>query len=550
MNATTQLVLTHGTSDLQILLRDEHDRLWRAVPDKANVRRFHEWLLALPSETVTVVDLPPALAGRDAEATFTDWMEDTFGLWIGATQQIPDPTPQRDAQGRIQLVLPKIGPALSRWMHAGPESSSSSLASVLVLSTDRSDTQWSAQEPVATPVFLTHWLAQHGVQAVQEVVFLSGNERLESADSPISSLVVQRLEKAMFDFYDRQAKATLLIASMGGLPPVKPLLSELAVMLAGDKAMNLFKTEDGPAGLLSRHPADAVRVRRQCRELVHRGALLDASAQASVFAQDPQARTWVTPLLQAAALLNGNPVQNQQAQPALREVLKQTKHAQCLLVAIRVETALLNERWLEAINGSVIFLEAAFHDIINRWADNHLKEYDSRQRKMVFFNDSPPPSTLLDLRNGKPALEPWYGNRPLTYKANFVGENALAAWSEVLDVPELDKLRHVMHAKRPMANGGQFRLADYRNFNTHGVMTQDEIDQAVSRFMGANVWSQGVNTTPANKPKPGKCFIARPVVTAMLTHLMNDAVAPLALYQALLDELDEALIAPPAQALP
>ena len=120
--------------------------------------------------------------------------------------------------------------------------------------------------------------------------------------------------------------------------------------------MNLFKPERSQAGQQSHSPLDAVRVRRQCLALVRRGALLDAWAMATPFHHDPQATSWVRPLEQAAQLLNGNPVDSPASTfPALQALLDAAKHAACLLVAIRVETALLNERWLEAINGSQTF---------------------------------------------------------------------------------------------------------------------------------------------------------------------------------------------------
>jgi hypothetical protein len=46
MAKTAQLILTHGTTDLQVLVRDAHGMLLRAVPEHGKVRAFHEWLLA------------------------------------------------------------------------------------------------------------------------------------------------------------------------------------------------------------------------------------------------------------------------------------------------------------------------------------------------------------------------------------------------------------------------------------------------------------------------------------------------------------------------
>lgn len=543
MSAKAQLVLTHGTTDLQILLRDDQGRRWRAVPDKAIVRNFHEWLLAHSSQA-EIIDLPPALQQRDAEATFTDWNGDTFGLWLRDSS--PDAHPERDEQGRLQLVLPKIGPTLAQWIAENPTHTSSApqgipLQGVLVLSTDRGTDE---QEPVATFSFLSRWLVKQGLPetSIQQSVFIGAGERLESGDSPIAPAVAQRIESAVSGFYDRAARPTLLIASMGGLPQIKPLLAELAVMLAGNKAQSLFKTEHGSTGLLRRTPIDALRVRRQCLDQVRRGALLDAWTLAQPFADDPDADHWVRPLEQAARLLNGNPVGTQVELPALQTLIDHAEQAACLLVAIRVETALQNERWLEAINASLTFLEAAFHDAINAWAKDHLAEYQPRRRFMRFRED--PPSALLNAG----ALTAWKGRDagPLSYQANMVGEAALNAWDTVLNAEPLKQLRQTIHQANRASNGWWSKLADYRNYNTHGVMTQHEIDQALKQFMGANLWSQGTDQ-PANRPKPGQCFIDRPLVRDVICHIIGQEAVPLALYQNLLNQLEARLINPASQ---
>lgn len=541
MSTGAQLVLTHGTSDLQILLRDNSGRRWRAMPDKNIVRRFHEWLLEHAGDA-EVIDVPPELLDRKSEAPFTDWDGDTFGLWL--RDDSPDAHPERNPQGRLQLMLPKIEPALNQWLTEQTQSAkpaaTSPLSKVLVLGTDRGLDE---QEPVATFTFLRRWLAQKGVPetAVSEVVFLHAGERLESHDSPIAPGVARRIEKAMRSFYDLSTNPTLLVASMGGLPQIKPLLAEMAVLLAGAKAQSLFKTERGAIGLLPQTPIDALRVRRQCLEQVRRGALLDAWAMAAPFHDDPDARSWVRPLEQAARLLNGNPVGERVELSALQRIIEHAEQAACLLVAIRVETALQNERWLEAINGSLTFLEAAFHDAIKAWAASALEKYEPRRRYMRFR--TAPPESLL--RVG--ALKPWEGRDAglRAYQANMVGEAALTSWAEVLDNEPVRLLRKTIHESVRLPNGRYFKLSDYRNFNTHGVMTQDEIDEALIRFMGVDLWSQGTDN-PANRPKPGRCFIGRRLVGNVIGALIGPAEPALALYQGLLKQLENCLIDPDA----
>ncbi|MGB9671464.1 MAG: hypothetical protein ACPLXR_10010, partial [Halothiobacillaceae bacterium] len=131
------------------------------------------------------------------------------------------------------------------------------------------------------------------------------------------------------------------------------------------------------------------------------------------------------------------------------------------------------------------------------------------------------------------------GNR---YRVNTVGEKALNAWDAVLGKPAISELRENFY-RRNQAYG---RLSDYRNYNTHSVMTQDEIDEAVRRFMGANIWAQGLNT-PASRPKPGKCFLSRPLVKNVIQSLIDEKADPAQLYMELLGQLSARLIDPDAK---
>lgn len=555
MSANTQLLLTHGTTDLQILLEDESGHLWRAVPDKSIVRAFHETLLSYENEA-KIVALNSELQSRDAEVAFTDWQDDTFALWTG--DENLNARPLRDSSGRLQLVLPKIEPTLKQWLADSARSDNSvatgisrpatdmrgagihhaPLASVLVLSTDRGT---DLQEPVATFTLLKQWLMAIGVpgSSIRECVFLHPGEKLENDDSPVAPAIAQRIESAVTSFYNRAAASTLLVASMGGLPQIKSLLAELAVLLAGNKAQNLFKTELGALGLLQRTPLDALRVRRQCLERVRCGALLDAWTMAAPFHSDPDARVWVRPLEEAARLLNGNPAGERASLPALQRILDNADKAACLLVAIRVETALQNERWLEAVNGSLTFLEAALHDAINAWAATHLADYQPRRRLMKFH--TAPVRQLID----SGALKSWEGREagPLTYQANLVGEKAMDAWFQLLRNIPLGNLRQAFYQKVKLNLDGAFRPVEYRNYNTHGVMTQNEIDEAIQCFIGTNLWSQGIDN-PSSRPLPGNGFLSGHLVQGVIGHFLGQETYASALYQELLQQLEARLIDP------
>lgn len=575
MTQSAQLILTHGISDLQILLRTPDNTLLRAVPEKKLVRRFHTWLLT-QTDHAQVVPLPAELQDRNrSEATLTDFELD--GRFTIITPNHEESSAQADLTpgGQWQLVLPKISPVIQAWLKqkaaasaqqqstamaqallsashtaVGTSPPTNTLVSVLVLSTDRGEAETS--EPIATTTYLQQWLCSIGQTQtpVQECVYLREGENLErnepqrkDKNTPVDTEKSRRIEQAVRTFYLGE-KTPLLLAHQGGLPQIKPLLDELVVMLAGSRAQNLFSTEHGAHGILPLTVIDELRTRRLCLEQVRRAALIEAQAMAAVFHSKEATRPWVQPLREAAQLLNGNPIGRKACLPALQTILNHSENAASLLVAIRVEVALQNEHWLDAINGSITFLEAAFHDSIGLWAKNNLKEYEPRLRKMRFRQEPPRALTEFPQGEGSPALRLWKYSHPadLTYQANVVGEAAIKAWASVLDNPAINALRSSIFESQTY-KGSSFRLSDYRNYNTHGVMSQPEIDQALARFMGANLWSQGSNT-PASRPRPGNCFLSRPLVQNTLASLLGSQVNAASLLQTLLVELEQRLIDP------
>ncbi len=547
MNA--QLVITHGTTDLQILLRDETGKLWRAFPDSSKVRDFHAWLREQHAKgATTAIDMPKNMYGRDHEATFTDWGEDSFAL--RNRNNGCDAYPER-RNGKICLMFPKIEISLREWLDGEQQElqgSGNALAaalsqalprcpiqSALVFSTDRGQGEQGEKEPIATFLFLKEWLMRLGVPAdnIRETVYLRPGETLERKGLPVNPKIAARLEAAVRDFSEENLK--LVLVTIGGLPVVKDLLQESAYLVADSRVKRLFKTELDEAGLAMVNPLDVLRIRRQCLFHVQHGAFLEAYAVAQPFHQSPEAKGWVVPLGQAAQLINGNPVaQGDISLPILGEILQHAKQAACLLVAIRVESALLNDRWLEAINGSLTFLEAAFLQAIDNWAQKYCSEHDLRTRRMVF--KTPPPNELLSSSEGKkPVLLPWKGTGPtdMTYRADMIGIDSISAWSQVLGNPAIDALRNALHTQK--SNG---RVADYRNYNTHGVLTQEEIERAIDIFVHQKLWSKTVQNSSKSS---GTAFIGLKLVRDTIRSLLPNPIEPAQLYQQLIGQLSTRL---------
>lgn len=517
---SAQLIVTHGTTDLQLLVRTQAGQYYRAVPERNRTREFHAWLLE-QTPVPCIVDSPENDNGPVREVPLMAWEENTAHIQCDGAKTPADI--QRDTtDGAIALVLPKIDGALQRWYEDG-----NTIDSVLILSTDRNE----PQESIATAHILKNdFTLNRGVaaNAIEEYIFLSHSERLEGKTGPVDASIVQRLENKLQQFIN--PKSTVLLAHIGGLPQIKPLLTEMVLLLAGARARNLYRTELGEAGLIEKLPQEVLRVRRQCLAFVQKGAFLEAYVAATPYHADPQEAMWVDPLRQAASFINGNPVSQEITLPALRTIVEKAYQTSALLVAIRVESALLGHRWIEAINGSTTFIEMAIRDAIGQW--NAVQEFDHRTRRIRFKGAAP--GSLLHAEYQ--CLIP---DGPGVYKTDIVGK-ASATWIQALQIPEMKDYFDKTHG-----HSTRLRPVDLRNYATHGILTQQEIDTAIQVFAQRELWANGINK---NSAQPGQAFIGRKHTRAILQRLLGTQVEPLQLYQDLIQSLVQRLKHPHADA--
>lgn len=551
MSNKAQLILTYGISDLQVIVVNTKGETFRAIPEKNKVREFHEWLLKR-LDTTELIALPQEITDRRFEQHFYSW--DDKGVFLSQNNSATEAKFKLNKQN-LQLVLPKVEPAINSFLEQlkKPESeenlNQTAMAaalqkkitinyfdSVLVLSTNR---EKDLQEPVATFTFIQQWFVGLGAAAssIYQEIYLKGTERLESAKATNSNalpvqavdpIIAKRIEQAIIQFYNPTSKNKLLVATMGGIPLIKSFIAEVAVLLAGEKrTLNLFRSEEGVAGLLPQNPVDFIHARRQCLKLVQRGAFLEAWYSAALFHKDPTQKHWLKPLEQAASLINGNPLKEEASLPALQEILRLAKTANCLLIGVRIESALHSERWLEAINNTITFLEVAVSDALQQW--EQVQSFNPRT-KIISFKPGFNYQRLLNSEKGR-ALEKEDGK----LRADTIGRNA-KTWLQEMNRHKLTEFNRRLFSEWDDLRGTT-SPTKFRNFGTHGILSQDEINEAITAFSKRELWSNLQN----DSAQPGQAFLGRKHACAVLRNLIDEELEPLQLYRNLIDELSAAL---------
>lgn len=513
---SAKLICTYGISDLQLLVK-QGDQALRITPADDNIRALHHWLLE-QTNIPGIIDIDD-VAIKEHKRVW-DPKTATFILNDGAPATL-----QRDESGAILLASPKLLRALPTTL----QKHSLALRSVLLLETHQDDNhQFAAKEPIATGYFIERYLRdQYGEHlTIERVRYLQGQETLGSQNAPLDPAIAKRLENILRTFIqDERPNTTVLIGTFGGIPAIKDVINQATLLFARKETISLFSNESGSGSSIQYPPSDTLRARRIAKNYIKRGGFLEAYAAVTEYHDREEDQGWVDPLRQASRLINGNPVDNIVSLPALAEILTLTQTTSCLLAAFRIESALFNQRWLEAINGTVTFCEAAFIDAIPQI--RIIQSFDVRERR-IRFNGAPPEQ--LFAHGSIAELFPNRG-KPGSYKSDVVGYRPMQGWLTQFQQPVQAALQ-ALHT-RIYDNTADNEPNKYRNYNTHSILTQAEIDAAIETFTRAKLWSKGIGSTSLS---PGTAFLDLGVIKNVITALTGCS-QPGQLYQALLKQL-------------
>lgn len=490
------LFFTSGISDLKFISSDgsllELEKKRGDQDDSfASVRQVHEALLALGAKNI-------CLAPFDAEMPKVKSIDVSFMRDEPLLDKAIDATMQehvlaRDAQGRLMMAAGKLELAWQRIIQEN--------AQVLGLVGLRTLRTQDNGEPVASEYLIFEKIRAQlpSLKHAALVEYVQGNERIEDKAGNFSALALQRINSAVAACRAALSNEEIepWLATSGGVPDAKAVV-RAAVELHFGPPRTILRREDGIAATFARSAQESLIARRHALTFVRRGALVEAAAVAEPFATEPSCLPWVHALSCASHFFDGNPVEayangnhpksasawERSITPppkflrTLARSIAPPQGKRCLLAGLRAEAALRNGRWLEAINASVTFFDAALRDAI--------------EQRYGRFNDI---TRQLTLRAGvdiEPALLAPVDTRFSCFdkKSNKVhtGGKHTERWCSHLTA-EMETLHRCYQE-------GENNPNQWRNANTHAILTDNQIEAARASFINAKLWVQhGAHTS-------------------------------------------------------
>jgi hypothetical protein len=509
--ATDSIVFyTAGVTDLQVLVLLDNGRTVRGVIDGGEVRAFHQALLdgRLPYQ---IVDDPALRDGPDSLKEYK------FSIAVDPAQAggfTLSPNESKAGVGEAQFDWTEKGavrlfPAKLAAFHQMLKTSGDyRVLGAVGFSTHRDRR---ADEPIALGKILSTWLAgclapDMAAESSGWVDYLDKDMRSpgDGRDKPFNRLAAQRIETAIREAHESQPNAIALATLVGGLPGAKEVV--LAALELHFKTVLQWQQAVGePAQeVTTPPPQDALRARRIAQKFIQRGRFVEAAAVASEYLNDPFDGEWALPLRLTATLFIDNPLHKYGEHPPQglpKDLAKLAEHwkLRALLPAIRAEAALAAGRYLEAMNWSLTFFDAALLDNIGQTQGT----VNDRHKTIDYQRNPPDPRLLESPPRARPCLNLRHGH---VYSYDTGGRNN-GIWATVINRPGLAGLNHELQR----GDLGR-RLAEYRNLNAHSGMTEAELHEAIQRFTSQGVWHGG-------DIPPGQRFIGNALIKPIFAEL-------------------------------
>lgn len=490
------IFFTAGISDIKFLGAD--GRLLELTKHRGvqheflSIRAIHEALLAQGSDRLALMPFEGTIESDGNRAVHISFLADPVGKDIfqsGAVASDLTSIPLKFLEdGRLVLVADKFDAA---WRAI--QSEDVNVNAIIGFRTLRDD---DPQEPIASEMLIHAAMTDKLHPRHHRLVeYVKGCERLEDVD------IVGRIERAV-----RECRTEVgsdvepWLAISGGVPGAKEVL-RAAVELHLGPARSILRREDADANYI-RAPHDSLIARRHALDFVRRGALIEAAAVAFPFRDDRrELQQWVRPLHLAARLLDGNPVDAYakglfsrtsnswlKVEPPdfLQTLAKQImpgegqSQRRCLLVGLRAEAALRNCKWVDAINLTVTFVDAARRDSIER----HLKGVFTDAGKFTLGRS-------LSVAEDDVLCRSRYGPAPgrpcLMRQADL--KYTVASTREHNDV-WYKFLGGALEEMNLILNKGEPSLREIRNRNTHDILDEGSLEAGRERFVKSGLWKE------------------------------------------------------------
>jgi hypothetical protein len=378
------LFLTAGRSDIRIVLHDgmNHERLCEIKRDSTSA--FHGWLRQHLSE-VEFVACPDKGGGELRDVAFK---EGEFSF----ADRGQAPSPMNIPDDKIKILFPKLEKVLT----IVEQSDDWCVLGAVIYYTDRQNVEGVDQkhkiaEPFAVGDLLQRWISKRLNLLTSEsdmyepgkvvcMNYLQGKAIVEGRgrDYPLFRSIAALIEAPLRESRRQHPDATLVISDMGGLPVLKPLLRAAGGMFFGTRVRHWIDSEDNPdSARLGSHDEgvsaeQSYQTRRVCLQLLRRGDFFGAWNAARWVAHDQLESTqWVSVLQVLAELFDGRWRPAARASDAFPNQWLLSNNLnfcpRALVIALRIEAALLRGSLIEAMSLTCNFSKAAVLDGIARF---------------------------------------------------------------------------------------------------------------------------------------------------------------------------------------
>ncbi|MFN8410220.1 MAG: hypothetical protein U0V45_12835 [Flavobacteriales bacterium] len=398
---------------------------------------------------------------------------------------------------------------------------------VLILETTRKR----ASDPGAGGQVLEKRLRGHGVEQVQRVSFLSGDEWLEDTKNPLDA-VVRREVALRFDKAIREALQGLTpndrvyVATTGGLPPANELINELVRLHAvGGPTVTALEVPDSTTGEKDDqaipekfHPAAGYRARWHALDLIEKGNLLAAWGAVSHLKGAP-GQEWSKLVETLAAFAASLPLPHNLGLPHLRH------KTLCVPASLRVELALRAGDIPRAVHATFAFYELVLRGHLLKhfnpepyYSDNYYPKGKEHVPPDKLVMQNPKDDRPFEQRDYHGKTYYWFREKcSLRFAKEYIRSAALEALCKAITPPKEDAHKSVKRLRNDVA---------------HGEPSPMLMQQAKDTMSEAGLWSKQ------------DTFLTQPLLQDVLKEL--GVAHPERLLEDLLQEVRKRLLAPSA----
>ena len=556
------LFVNAGTTDLQVIINEQHrngemgEKL-RTEVSNANLRGFHQYLLDNPSCYKVNEEFPLLKKSGNFKVKWKSEKNGVQGYLVVTDKndkELEDKSAsieQQEPEFQYILVPAKLA-GVADWLRSPDKYETEKgdyqkyydceVKKVVVFYTHRDKGE---KEPIAVGDVLSKWLQStlspsqdNLIEAIPVNILSSGRLEGEGPKYPVNPTTVNMINDKIREIAVADTQWIACVSVGGGMNDLKPLIKSCARFhFSADRYFELeVKEERDTTPYFSDKyvpiSVDSFRAREHAVELIKQGDFAGAYAAVRHLASDSAEEEWVKPVQLVSDYFSGMLLESSFADykgTLLDKVLStdQAKKPRCLLVGMRVESALRLGQISKAIDLTCTFFDAALHDAI----ENHpgVEVLDEYNKKITFADQS---SLLAEIHrlqaiNQIDVFKSHTGN---TYEYLAFNKALSERWAQALKIDALKVYVGKMDIKDRTSN---WKPRDLRNTNIHSLIPDTLLKQAIGVFNYADLWGIVSLDKPYSEHKG--CFLGAPVPKAVLMHFIQEQ--PLDIYNSLVRDL-------------